>query len=207
MRNELYADNKDLYKWNKLILHARNHKQRLIWAAMFRPDKKKHGEDWEGPPDVEAAVRDFFLSERQVIEADPMRRDLWRTAVLLDQEGVSHVVVKTDYAWGHQGRKTYVQNLANMYLEPVDRPATLLFLDPDNGMGSSRGGHQVHPKHLPVLLRAARTGDSIAMVQFQHHEKNWMKTRMGEFATALGVDPGKVDPHKYCNMALFIANV
>ncbi|OYV84756.1 MAG: hypothetical protein B7Z73_14855, partial [Planctomycetia bacterium 21-64-5] len=65
----------------------------------------------------------------------------------------------------------------------------LVLLDPDNGIGESRSnGEQIHVTHLQQIWKALRSGDTLAVVQFQHFIADWVETLQGRVADIFAIE-------------------
>lgn len=175
MRNEFYADRKDVIKWSFLLRKASG--RRILYAAMLRPDVGKHGNDFEHYSNALPEVVAFFELERSAISPGSPR-NLGRIRKL------SPTIDLFSKSYEHRLRSAYFEELTMQ----IDGCPTLLFLDPDNGIAGKcwRGVH-VCPDSLKTSWGALHRGDELAVYQHQFRDRQWREKRRRAFAESIGV--------------------
>lgn len=72
MKQQYYADSRDVAKWATLVRLAKMHSLATIMQiAMLTPDDvTSHGSQRNDPPDADQTVAHFFAEERKAISKD-----------------------------------------------------------------------------------------------------------------------------------------
>lgn len=204
MRTELYADSRDEWKWSVIAFNAG---QRAVrWVAMLRPDIGEHGEDWNPVPEAHRSVTEFFGQERTLLEQG-MPRELQRTSLLFQRLGIPFVSDMTPYRTSLNLRTAYVNRLIDTLDQRRPDCREIVFLDPDNGFGRSReNGQQVYASHLTEIWQSLRPGDSLAIIQFQHHVHDWVGHLRADIGGLLDIRANEVAIHPWSNTCIYIAD-
>jgi hypothetical protein len=201
VRRELYLDDKDIHKWSVTISAAQQNGQSIFWVTMLRPDIGKHGDGRRTVPGAVPEVAAFIEDERKA-----KHRDLSRMAVLCGELGVDLATDLSLYptALGERGRYFVEVRRA---LETESQGKRLVFLDPDNGVGTSnREGRQIHPDHLRSVWSALRQGDTLAVVQFSHRNSDWVGLLQTRIAQILDVPVAHVRPQPWGIVCLYLVD-
>jgi hypothetical protein len=122
MRNQFYSDRKDVWKWS-LLLELAGGTHHIFQIAMFRPDQGIHGNDFCDPGSCNHAVKRFFAEERLLGV-----RDISRVERLLP----GRITVFMDL-YMNGCRAAYFDHVIEITRKTKPK---VVFLDPDNGIGS-----------------------------------------------------------------------
>ncbi len=191
MRDEFYADRRDLWKWT-IALNEAAHRN-IVYVAMCRRSQT---------PIVPKGVRDdvgeFFVQEWKALNTE------LRCARIV---GLNKKIVPL--------LDPYIPNQADEYFGSVCRRIAsrtngenlLVFVDPDTGIaeGNPTPKH-VSLGHLELIWRAMHTGDALLVYQHNLHEsrEQWVVRKQRKLAEALRVSEGDVkstphgDVHYFC---------
>ena len=205
MREELYADCRDELKWTIATSLAQERGHGIRWVAMFRPDINRHGKGEGFVPNASDAVRQFFRQERICLQ-NGARRHLERVGVLCQQLGLSIDMNLSPYPASVNRRSDYIDDELTFLTNRSDRRRDVVLVDPDNGIGTTKSnGMQFHEEHVPVLWHGLRSGDALAVVQFQYHEANWVLQRGRNLARLLDIPEGDITRHSWNNVCIYTA--
>ena len=207
MRNELYADSRDELKWTVATQFAHNNRQSIRWVAMFRQDINMHGDGVENVPNASPVVTQFFQQERQWFLAGAAQPALARIHPLCQQLGIHIDINLQPYACSLNRRLLYIEQEIDFLNARIPDRRDFVLVDPDNGIGcSSSNGKQFHENHVPIVWNCLRRGDTLAVVQFQHHEVNWVQNRRTNIAGLLGIQTQQIQQHHWNNICIYTAN-
>lgn len=80
MKNQYYADSRDVAKWTTLVSLAKMHAiDTIMQIAMLTPDDiSSHGRQRNDPPDADPIVARFFAEERKAISGDASLKQIDR---------------------------------------------------------------------------------------------------------------------------------
>lgn len=200
MRNQFFADRKDVYKWS-LLLDEAGPSSHILYLAMLRPDTPNgHGRDY-GEPTVQEYTREdviqFFEQER----AGGIK-DLSRITRLSPSR--IHVVLDQ---YDHRAREGYFRKALSVSRDRKPSEKFVVFLDPDNGIAGKR------PKSLHVCaseLRdtwdSLREGDKLVVYQHQFRDSEWIGLRKGALGQAIGVEEEKIQEKKCQSVCFFVVH-
>ena len=172
MRHEWYGNDRDLVKWSALVHLARREGVRtIVHVAMRRPDGPPQAlSTARGPVDPPAEVRAHF-------------RDLDDIQRLAAAAGLTIEVVDAPF----RDRRRYFDGVIER-VRPEDRPAMLVFLDPDVGLVPEQPGPEyVASSEVAALFEALRPGDLLACYQHGRRQKDWRGRARRAFANAPGL--------------------
>ena len=210
MRNELYGDDKDVWKWSVAIRCAKERNQSIYWAVLLRPNAGEHGMEREFVPDALPGVPEFFEQERSLILMG-YPRSLSRTTILCEDQGVKLFSKMDAYPASTSKREEYVESLVHAISIRGEKQKYLVFLDPDNGIGESdSNGMQIHKSHLSMVWESLEEGDTLGIVQFKHHVRDgdtpnsWPEVLRKDIAARLQVDPARVIPHRWSIICIYL---
>jgi hypothetical protein len=206
VRTELYADSRDEWKWSVALRHAREASQSVYWVAMLRPAIHQHGNDRAAVANALPEVTSFFCREREQL-AQGQPRSLNRITKLCDLMGLELFADLEAYPTTLNERGRYIGAIVHSLESRGGDLRHLVLLDPDNGIGESRtNGKQVHVTHVQQIWKTLRTGDTMALVQFQHFIPDWAETLRGRLADALAIAPAQVRSWQWQNVCLYLAD-
>jgi hypothetical protein len=102
-------------------------------------------------------------------------------------------------------RAQYIQQVAEFLIDRPPGRRDIVLLDPDNGIGETQvRGEQIHATHLPLVWAALRSGDTLALVQFQHNVRNWIMALAERIAGIVGVPSAEVIPNGWGNLCVYL---
>jgi hypothetical protein len=203
MREELYADSRDELKWTVATRIATEKLQSIRWVVMFRDDIGQHGDGTEIVPNAAPAVTQFFQQERQLIQ-NGIQPNLRRIVPLCQQLDLAIDINLDPYPASVNRRRTYVDNEINYLNGRQQDRRDFVFVDPDNGIGySPSNGKQFYEDHVPLVWQALRIGDTLGVVQFQHHVVNWVVHCSQNLARLIGVNPQHVLSNHWNNVCIY----
>ena len=126
---------------------------------------------------------------------------------MCDQLGIELYADMEAYpaAFGQRGR--YVGSIVRTLESRQEHLKHLVLLDPDNGIGESESsGEQVHVTHVQKIWKVLRTGDTLAIVQFQHRIANWVEELRTRVSKVLDRDVGEIQAFPWANLCLYLIN-
>lgn len=206
MREELFADSRDELKWTVATSTATARSQSIRWVVMFRNDVGQHGDGTETVPNAALVVTQFFQHERRLFQ-NGTQPNLRRIAPLCQQLGITIDMNMNPYPASVARRRTYVDEEITFLTSRSQERRDFVLFDPDNGIGRSESnGMQLHEDHVPLIWQALRTGDTLGVVQFQHHEKDWIEQRRQNLARLIGVNPQCVLSSHWNNVCIYTAD-
>ncbi|MCI0351456.1 MAG: hypothetical protein L0Z53_18695 [Acidobacteriales bacterium] len=187
MREQWYADNRDLVKWARLVqLARRNGVQTILQIGMIRPNKA----EWQ------RATREFPSEVLAHFRGLGNIQSLG-TATQLE----IRLVASPFRAINGHGNKLPWRDAyfaeANRKLAEFKDKKVIAFLDPDTGLEPGKAG----PKHirrteLRLVYDALKPHDWLAL--YQHAPRirkgnSWIGTSRGKFSSVLDVSPKRVE--------------
>jgi hypothetical protein len=175
MRDEFYADHRDLWKWTE-VLKAAGETKKILYVAMLRPDTPNKGQ----PEGVASRVWKFFEEERRSLNAERKCARVTRLSASIEPFFDSY---------RYKDRHEYSRRVAESLRSRPQGERHVVFLDPDTGIGGGRPGD----KHVPVeqigsVWSAMREGDILLIYQHNARVKQteWVKDRISKMAAATG---------------------
>lgn len=205
MRNQFYADSRDVHKWSVVVQAASRSNRAVYWAAMARADDGPHGNDWSNATNADPKVTAFFSQERNLIK-NGQPKDMSRTAILFQQIGIPLTSNLHPYPKGFYARNNYIQQIIQVLAQRPAEMKSVVFLDPDNGLGQSQMcGKQVHEDHFQNLWQNLRVGDALIVIQFQLHIDNWAAKQQEKIARLLQIPVAQVSSFPWANVCLYVA--
>jgi hypothetical protein len=206
MRTELYADSRDEWKWSVAVRQAREASQSIFWVVMLRATAGQHGQDRNPVAGALPEVTRFFAEERQHLDAG-QPKSLARVTKLCSQLGIELFSDMEAYPASLAQRGHYFGVIVRALEARQANLKHLVLLDPDNGIGESdSNGRQVHVTHLRRVWDALRKGDTLAIVQFNHHLEDWVTVLRNRVAQVLGVEAQQVRSFPWANLCLYLVD-
>lgn len=201
MRNQYYADSRDVFKWSAILRWVRAHRLRsVLQVVMLRPDDDSNeGGTVHLPGFHEEAVARFFEEERRKFSRRPSLRDVRRIASLPNECGGGFEIRVFDRPFSGSGYFEEAAELARALPSPA-----MTFLDPDTGMGKGNGPQrhkQVRVEEIRSLYSSLRDGDMLTLFQYSWRQKNWVEHLEAMFRDAVGNAP--VEYVREAELALF----
>lgn len=172
MRDQWYANDRDVVKWSALVHLARRESiPTIVQVAMCRPDP---------PPAPLATALGKVECPSEVVRHFRNLEDIQRLA------GATGLVIEVLLA-PFRDRVRYFGGV----VERIRREragALLVFLDPDIGVVSERPGPEhVSSSEVATLFEALRPGDLLVCYQHGRRQKDWRGKARRAFANAPGV--------------------
>ena len=199
MRDQYYADRKDVLKWTVTLHEAEQAgATTVLYVALMRPDDgnanepSAEGMDFEEPPQAhqpDQRVVEFFGGERVAfglggdVVTRPENRRVDRV-VGFCPDGIVIKHISAPYRWNQ------VEDYFQKHVGPAwdalakDVGPIVVLVDPDTGLpresnpvvGRLRANHRRHKQVNPVLLRSLwqkmRDGDVLVLAQWPFNENN-----------------------------------
>jgi hypothetical protein len=175
VKDQWYADNRDLVKWGVLLNLARHHAAaRILQVAYYRPSKWGLLEiDGEKCPIPDAVLRHFRdVRKIKELSADPRIE-----------------VVEAKFA----DRGQYTEAVLRAIASRPNGEACVVFLDPDTGLAPRRPllKHALESE-LTDIWHHMSVGDVLVFYQHQTNRNGepWIKLKLEQFERALGLPLG-----------------
>ena len=161
MRDEFYADGKDVWKW-ACTLDAAEGKTHILHVAMYRPDKRRsYGKTFCNLEKNGKRVVSFFDEERQLLR----QKDLLRRVERLD----SRIEVLSK-PYSREVRVRYFEEVVNK-LKRRTAGSYVVLLDPDTGIEPTKSSdNHVCCDDIRSIWRGMNPGDILLVVQFCRFE-------------------------------------
>lgn len=185
MREKWYGDERDLVKWATLLHLAREQNvKRVVQVTCLVPD------GYKGTKEPHAIlVEEFGADFADVVWRH--FRNLEGVVELGRRVDVEVIVLPDTYPSEANKRDDYFRSVAEEWLSRPHDP-TIVFLDPDTGLGKERT--HVSPHHLQMIKAEMKAGD--VLVFYQHEPRydggDWKVDRHRDFADVLGVSTDAV---------------
>lgn len=187
MRNQWYADNRDIVKWASLTrLAAKHNCFFIIHVAMLRPDRFDPAHlqleingDRDGEPITTAYhwFRDIKLIERQTFAPDI------KVHVIGD-----NFKWTPEYSTRETARRAYFENVVKLINEHRDT-SLIAFLDPDTGIEPANAGWEhLTEQDIKGIFQAIKTGDLMVVYQHQQREDGWIESRRIQLANSINAN-------------------
>jgi hypothetical protein len=186
MRDEWYADNRDLVKWGVLLqLAGRFESGHILYLAFYRPSKF-------GPLVIDS--QEYDLAEEVIAHF----RDLQAIG------GINSKVRLTVFDLPFHDRTAYLKAALTL-VASVGQERSIIFLDPDTGLQPSDNNRKPQKPRKPKLVhvlkpevhaiwKAMKAGDVLAFYQHQTNRagREWIKPKRNELANALAVPTAEI---------------
>ncbi len=172
MKDQLYADNRDLIKWGG-ILHLCNtteirHVMQVAYYSKSSWPQLRFGREKE---DIPKEVIDHF---RDV-------EDIKRLGI---KAGITIDVVKNEFS--HSDRDEYNKAICRRIKKQPQRK--IVFLDPDTGLAMQNvKAKHVKPEEVSLIWRALKPRDFLVLYQHKPRISEWKNIRRKELTKALSV--------------------
>ena len=170
MKDQWYADNRDLVKWSILIqLAKQNSINHILQVAYYR--KSEFGNVTIDDLDLEIPeeVKNHFRNINNIkAVSDSITIDVF------DKELT-------------ENRDAYLDQVI-LAIKEYDRKPTIIFLDPDTGLEPNRPNlNHVLNDEAKKIWRTLKSGDMIALYQHQTNKNGqpWIEPKHEQFALAL----------------------
>jgi len=178
MRNEFYADSRDVSKWSVIAGLVKEFGfSTVVQATMLRQDRKEgHGGTRHRPSICDPAIERYFEEERRIIEANPRERRIGRVVDLPKAAGLACTIVVDERPFEGQNldyRRPYFEEVVRTTgaaIQPV-----LAFLDPDNGLSflGDPQPTQVAPSEVAMVFESVRGSGGLLIYQHAVRKTAW----------------------------------
>lgn len=172
MKDEWYADNRDLVKWGSIISIAKKEKiSKIIQVAFYRKD-------------------DF--SEKIKINVDdekiPFPQEVWnhfRKLEDIKRLGETLNIKIEVYKEPFQSRDDFFKKLMNKLSKEKDQ--IILFLDPDTGIAPNNDAKFKHVRHSEIekVYNSLKPNDILVFYQHARRVNGWKKITKDKFEGAV----------------------
>lgn len=183
MREQWYADKRDLVKWASLVYLARECRASRIIQVTF-----SHGDTqpWEK----------CRLLKNESVKV-PFPREVWkhfrrleRINGLARRTGIRIEVFRS--SWTYKARHQYVKNLRHR-LDQLIGTRLIVFLDPDTGIEPQTADlRHVKKSEIKTIFDALEPGNCLVLYQHSRRSKSWIKDTKKSFAAAIAPSRQKV---------------
>ena len=172
MRDQWYADHRDLVKWATLLHVAQTHGiVTIVQVACYRPDAfTKHKLSVDGNQvDIPGAVWEHF-------------RNVHAIQGLTERTGIAiHVIADLYCQPRHAYYARIIRRLTQLQAHPM-----VVFLDPDTGIepGNASLNHVLEAE-IGQIFEAMCVGDVLVFYQHARHTATWQNDTRAQFARAI----------------------
>ena len=175
MRDQFYADHRDLWKWTE-VLKAAGEDKKILYVAMLRPDTPSRSK----PEGVDPRVWNFFEQEWRSLSAERKCSRITRLSTRIEPlfDGYSY-----------KGRADYFGRVAESLRSRPEGVRHVVFLDPDTGIGGGRPNDKhVSVEEIRSVWNAMRKDDTLLIYQHNARVKRaeWVKNSASKIAAATG---------------------
>jgi len=188
VRDQWYADNRDLVKWAALVHLAESYGiRRIIQVAYYRPNNSDLTlKTTAGQVSFPGPVLEHFRNLDQIkglAAATGLRIDVYKEPFECDE------ALATREAVGDHYTRQLVAELSES-----DRDALIAFLDPDTGIAPTRAGlEHVTPEEIRAIYDGLRAGDALVLYQHARRKGGWLEATRQAFARAVGAPEEDVE--------------
>src|SRR6266478_328899 len=190
MRDEFYADRRDLWKWTVALDQAAE--RNIVYVAMYRQNRARLI-----PSGVRSDVATFFADEWEYVARElkcaRIHRLSKKIVPLLDPYDLS---IADDY----------FTNVCRHIASRANGENCLVFVDPDTGIGEGRlKPEHVALKHLALIWRSMHSGDELLVYQHNLPQKreDWVSRKQRDLAKALQVREFAVESKPHADVCFF----
>jgi hypothetical protein len=174
MRDQWYADNRDLVKWGVLLTLAERYAAKhILHVLYYRPSNWAHLElDGEQVPLPESVVRHFRQATAVSTIDAPAPVEVLADA-FMDREAYHRIVIER--------------------IRTRTESPGIVFLDPDTGLEARVPTlEHVLNNELAALWKELKTGDLLVFYQHQTNRKGqpWIGPKKEQFERAIGIPAG-----------------
>jgi hypothetical protein len=181
MRDDFYADRRDLWKWT-VALHLAGAEGTILYVAMLRPRASR-----SVPREVDGEVKEFFRREWDTLDRDPLCSRI---------RGLSpRIKPLLDY-YQHRDKNSYFNNVRKVLDNRLGTERYVVLLDPDTGLAGDKPT-RVHLcwEDMASVWDAMKTNDVLLVYQHNARKKKelWMEDLKLRIAAQLGRSTGEID--------------
>ncbi len=190
MRDEFYADRRDLWKWTVALNEAAG--RTIVYVAMYRQNRQR-----PVPSGVRPDVYKFFARERQ---------ELTREMKCARISGLTLRIVPLLDAYDPKKADVYFDRVCGHIASRSNGHGVLVFVDPDTGIAESKPtARHVSFKHLALVWASMSAGDELVVYQHNLREKpeDWIERKRGGLAKTLGMRESAVRSQPHADVCFF----
>lgn len=176
MKDQWYADNRDLVKWAALVHLARSvGAKRITQVAFYRADETTPElQNGDGAVPLPIEVMEHF-------------RDVRKISGLAEAVGLEIEVIRDPFCCNGSAkieRQQYFAVLRKRLAEAAGK-RKIVFLDPDTGIaGKYCGPEHVSVSEISSLFNQLESGDCLAVYQHAARRGTWVEDAVERLATA-----------------------
>ena len=180
MREQWYADKRDLVKWASLVYLARECRTSRIIQVPFSDGDTQ---PWEK----------CRLLKNESVQV-PFPREVWehfrrqeRINGLARRTGIQIEVFRSRSRWTNKSRDQYVKNLLRR-LKKFTGTRLIVFLDPDTGIEPQKSDlRHVKKSEIKTIFDAdaLKPGDYLVLYQHSRRTKNWINDTRKSLTSAI----------------------
>lgn len=191
MRDEFYADRRDLWKWT-IALHLAGKEGTILYVAMLRPRASR-----TVPVGIDDDVRHFFRREWDSLDRDPICSRI--------KDLSSRIIPLLDY-YEHWSKDSYFENVRRALRSRPPTGRYVVLLDPDTGLAGGKPSREHLCWEDMVSVWDAMKRDDILLV-YQHNARKkkepWTDGLRSRIASYLGRLPGQIDCRPCSDVCFF----
>jgi hypothetical protein len=206
MKNQYYADSRDVAKWTVLMRLATEHGLTTILqiAMLTAGDESPQGRQRNDPPVADPIVAGFFVDERKAISRDGSLRQIDRIARLGDRYKPPITIDVIPDAFS-SGRRGDYFDAACEQISRGDRPI-VAFVDPDTGISIGRpSDRHIADWELNRVWTELKSGSLLVAFQYQQRRRDWVNDSRQRFTRALQTPVGEVGAFTYPSVCFIFA--
>lgn len=206
MKNQYYADSRDVAKWTALVRLARKYSlDTIMQIAMLTPDDvSAQGSQRNDPPDADPIVARFFAAERKAISGDASLKHIDRVTRLGSRYKPPLTIVVVSNLLRSDRRESYLDAIYER-ISSTDR-RIVAFVDPDIGISIGRpSDRHITENELNSIWSGLKPGSVFAAFQYQQRRREWVDDSRQCFARALRVYVREVGVYTYPSVSFVFA--
>ena len=177
MKDQWYADNRDLIKWGGIVQLCNETKIKNVIQVAY------HREWQEGQkPKLNFDGNKVAVPiPEEVVEHFRNINDIKR---LGKKAGLNIDVEKSEFS--QQNRQRYTKDVCQQSRKTKE--PKIVFLDPDTGLLENAKAEHVKPIEVSKIWESLNPGDYLAFYQHNTHQSDWRKKKKKELAKAIKVN-------------------
>ena len=175
MRNEFFGDDRDLFKWSR-VLDLADPDRQIIYVPMFRPDYRLSKHAANG---IREDVRQFFREDRMKS---------------IKNLAPDRIVIPNWEIYEDSGRVTYFEKVRTA-IEDAPNTHRVIFVDPDTGMQPQNASSKhIRDGSVRAIWGWMRDGDTLVIYQHapQDRRADWVTAKAEQLSGILQIPLGEV---------------
>jgi hypothetical protein len=193
MRDDFYADRRDLWKWT-VALHLAGADGIILYVAMLRPRASR-----SVPPEVDSVVREFFRREWDAFDRNPLCSRI--------RELSPKIKPLLDY-YQQRDKKSYFENVRKVLDSRLGTERYVVLLDPDTGLAGDKPTREhLCWEDMTSVWDAMKPDDILLIYQHNARKKKgpWMEALKSRIAAQVGRSPEEIDCCPRADVCFFSA--